>query len=654
MADFLSSGISGLLAAQTALATTGHNISNVNTPGFSRQRADLVTRIPQSTGAGFIGSGVNVASVRRMYDQFSVDLVRTHTSQHSRLATYHHMASQVDNLLADPDAGLAPVLQNFFNALQGVADNPASVPARQVLISESESLVARFHSISDRLTSLSDSVNDQLSSLTGRINSLSESIAKVNYDITIAWGKSGGQPPNDLLDQRDELLRQLAEYIPVTTVEQDNGAINVFVGNGQILVLGADARGISTTRNAQDPSKLEIVAGSDGKGPIISHFINGGELGGVLDFRRDVLETTQNSLGRIAVGLAMAVNEQHRQGLDTYGDPGGKFFGLEGLLGNPATALPATTNANSNDPAVVKFEFTDASSLTTSDYQMKYDGANWVLTRLSDNQVITDGGVDADGFITFPSEGFRLQLSGTPAAGDSFLIAPTRTASAGLSMAIDNANLIAAAAPLRSAISDQNLGTGKISTPGVTSDTELAGIQPVNIELTYDAIAGAFDVSIGGASVDTIAYQPGQEIDLGLELGNSDYIGLTFTISGAPADGDVFTIEKNSGAVSDNGNALALVGLQTQAILDKTTNLQTGYGQMVSGVGARTHQLEINSKAQKTILDQAIQNREAVSGVNLDEEAANLVRFQQHYQASAQLIVAANTLFQSLLDAVRR
>lgn len=670
MADFLSTGISGLLSAQRALATTSHNISNVNTPGYSRQRAELATRIPLALGSGFIGSGVNVTTVRRMYDQFSVDLVRTHTSTNSRLDTYYRMASQVDNLLADADAGLAPVLQDFFKAVQGVADNPSSIPARQVLINESESLVDRFHTIAARFSTLNETINSQLTSLTGEINHLAQSIAKVNHDITIALGQSGGQPPNDLLDQRDELLRQLSEHISVTAVEQENGAMNVFVGNGQILVLGAEARTISTVRNAHDPTRLEIVAGADGKGPIISDFITGGELGGMLDFRRDVLEPTQNSLGRIAVALAMTVNEQHKQGLDLHGNLGGEFFRLAGLPGHPATAQPATTNADPNDPVVI-FEFTDVSSLTTSDYQMKFDGTNWVLTRLSDNRAIPSGGVDADGFVTFPSEGFRVQVSGTPTAGDSFLIAPTRTASAKLQMGISDANQIAAAAPLRSLASTSNLGNGTITSPSVTSATDINAVLGDKLTLTFsqnaDGAGNPGFVISGGPFAppnNVLPYNPdshsnGKSFDLSDPDGDGvidypAYAGVTFTLAGKPLEGDVFTIERNSDATGDNRNALALAGLQTQSILDKTTSLQAGYSQMVSNVGARTHQLEISSKAQKTILDQAIQSREAISGVNLDEEAADLVRFQQLYQASAQVIVAANTLFQSLLDAVRR
>jgi flagellar hook-associated protein 1 FlgK len=664
MSDFLSVGISGLMASQAALSTTAHNVSNLNTPGYSRQRADLATRIPQSTAAGFLGNGVNVVNVRRVFDQFTTEQVRSHTSQNSRLATYYNLASQVDNLLADPEAGLAPSLQNFFNASQGVADNPSSIPARQVFISEANSLVERFSAIEQRLTSLRDSVGTRLQDLVMQVNSLAQSLAKVNRDISMAGANISGKEPNDLLDRRDELLRELSELVPVTTLDQDDGSINVFIGNGQSLVIGTGARDISTLPNPNNPQQLEIAMGENGSGPIISDFITGGELGGVLEFRRDILEPTENALGRVAMGLAEAVNAQHAQGLDLNNALGKQFFGLRGLT-EPKDALPASTNKST---ATVEFIVTDAKALTTSDYTVSTpDGVNFNVTRASDGKVV--GSFAPGGYpYTYSVDGLELKLDNGPAnSGDSFLVEPTRTAASDIKMLISNVKDIAVAAPLRTEQSKDNLGTGKITNPEVSAATNLPVIvNAPQITLEFDAATNSFVVTGGTAGVGnplgagSIPYDPatdsnGVDFDLGAALGIPDYNGVTFTVSGTPLDGDTFTIGKNADASGDNRNMLKIADLQDAALLENgTTNLQTAYGQMVSGVGAKTHQLDINSRAQQTILDQSIQAREEIAGVNMDEEAANLIRFQQAYQAAAQVIRAADTMFQTVLDAVRR
>jgi flagellar hook-associated protein 1 FlgK len=640
MSDFLSTGTSALLAYQTALTTTGHNIANVNTPGFSRQGADLATRIPQLTGSGFIGSGVNVVGVRRMYDQFAVDQVRMHTALSSRLDTYYNLSSQVDNLLADPDAGLSPVLQSFFDAMQGVADNPSSIPARQVLLSQANSLTERFHSVDERLTSLRDSVNTNLQQVVGQINSLAASIAEVNHNIVIAEAQSGGQTPNDLLDQRDELLRQLSELVPVTTTIQDDGAANVFIGNGQLLVIGGDSRELGTTRNAYNAFRLEVTDGPNGTGSIISSYLTGGKIGGVLDFRRDVLEPTENALGRVAAGVALAVNEQHALGLDLNNALGGDFFTVHGMAGDPITAYPSMNNTSG---AAVTFEFTNAAALQASDYRLTSDGTNYTLTRMSDNTVV---GTFAPGAYPFTynaaTEGLSITVDSAANAGDGFQLEPTRSAARDIETAITDAKKIAAAGPLRSSGNTGNLGTATVTMPTTLDITDANFFTTVNI--AFQTNAGVMQYTTDGGGTWT-NYTAGANIDVN---------GWRVQISGTPLDGDTFTVQRNNNATVDNRNALALAGLQDVGVLmGGSTTLQTGYAQLVSDVGARTHQLEINSTAQKTILEQATKTRDAVSGVNLDEEAANLVRFQQAYQASAQLINTANTLFQTLIEAVR-
>lgn len=652
MADILSTSISGLMAFQTALATTSHNISNVNTDGYSRQVTDLATRIPEPTGAGFIGTGVNVTSVQREYDKFLTQSLRTQTSLQQKLTSYQSLASQVDNMLSDSNAGLAPALQQFFNAVQGVSDAPSSVPARQVLVSEGQSLINRFHTINGTLSTMNDAVNTQLSNSVDTINSLADSIASINHQIVLANAQAGGQPPNDLLDQRDLLLQKLSEQVPVTTVPQDNGAVNVFIGNGQVLVLDSNANHLEVVPNEYDQFQKEIAISNGG--PNITSDITGGSLGGALAFRSEILQPAENSLGRVALGLSQAFNQQHAQGMDMNNALGTDFFGFNGVTA-AAQAMPSSNNG-AGAPTVT-YTITDTNSLTTSDYTLNTtDGVNYTLTRASDNQVVgtyTPGAYPAT--INVPSEGISFTLSGAANPGDSYEIQPTRTAAGDINQLITDPTKIAAAIPVVSNTSLSNLGNATVSDVSVSSSTNLPTvIAGGNTTFTFDAATNQFNVT--GAITGTIAYNPttdsgGKSFDLGSI--NASYSGLTFTVAGTPLDGDTFTIGPNSNAVSDNGNALKLTALDTTSVLaGSTLSIQNAYGQMVSDVGAKTSQANTDLAAQNAVVTQAQQAQQAVSGVNLDEEAANMLKFQQGYQASAQMITVAKTLFDTLINAV--
>lgn len=651
MADILSTGVSGLLAFQRSLATTSHNITNVNTEGYSRQRTNLATRIPEPTGAGFIGTGVKVSSVERMYNQFLAEQLRTQTSNLTRLDSFHQLSSQVDNLLADPNAGLAPSIQQFFNAMQGVADNPSSIPARQVLLSQAESLAYRFQAIDQRLASLRDVVNTSVRNTVNDINTLSQSIAKMNQSIVLAQAQSGGQQPNDLLDQRDLLVRQLAERVPVTTVMQDDGAMNVFIGNGQVMVLGMDYNQLEVIPSDYDSFTLRVaLTSSAGAGPDVTDFLSGGTIGGLLSFRKDLLEPAQNALGRIAIGLSETINAQHQQGLDLNNELGGDFFGFTGVT-ELATAAASTRNTGT---AQITYQITDVSALTASDYRINYDGANYTVVRMSDNSLI---GTYAGPTIDIPEEGLSLTVTGAAVAGDSFELRPTRSAARDIRFLIDDPKLIAAAAPLRATETITNLGSAELNALDVTAtvNTDLATVLANgDVTLTYDDTIP--DYVLGGALSGNLssAYDPVTD-SYNLGLIDPDYDGITFRLSGAPLHGDSFTISANYDGVGDNGNALKLAAIDGLPILaGGTTTFQNAYGQMVSDVGARTHQASVDLGAQEALVNQAEMALESLSGVNLDEEAANMLRFQQAYQATAQLITVAQSLFDTLLNAVRR
>mgnify|MGYP001573289187 FL=1 len=635
--DMLGVGISGLLAFQRALATTGHNIANVNTAGYSRQRVELVTQTPQFAGNGYIGTGVRADSIKRLYDDFLTLQVRTSTSSYNRLDRYHNMASQVDGLLADSQTGLAPALQGFFNAVQGVANDPASIPARQALLGESGTLVDRFHALDRRLTELNSRINADLKSAVTEVNNLATSIASLNQEIARAQGS--GQTPNDLLDQRDNLIGQLAERVSVTTVAQSDGSVNVFAGNGQTLVAGFQSMALSVTPNVYDPTRSDIGYTIGSTTVNVTSQITGGTLGGALDFRSQVLDTARAALGRVAAGLAKTFNDQHLLGMDLNGAMGGSFF---------TAPTPAVAPASTNSGGSVSVAVTSASGLQASDYRLRYDGSNaYTLTRLSDGTTTAIATGGASPYTTSAIDGFTLTITAGAATGDTFLVKSVTGSAGGIGLAVSDPNKIAAAAPIRTAATLANAGTGAISAGSVNTPPPPNANLQQTVTIVFNTPPTTFNVSGTGTGNPTnVAYTSGGDIS---------YNGWTLQITGSPAAGDTFTLQSNSGGTSDNRNALLLGGLQSQQTLaGGTATFGGAYSQLVSDVGAKTHAAGINRDAQSTLRDQAVAARSAVAGVNLDEEAANMVRFQQAYQAAAQVITVSNMLFETLLGAVRR
>ncbi len=350
----LGTATSGLLAFQRSLSTTGHNIANASTPGYSRQRVEVGTQTPQSSGAGYIGTGVKGTTVTRMYDQFLVDRVRTSTASVNSLDIYSQYASRVADLLGDADAGLNGSLETFFNSMQTLANDPTSIPARQLVLSEGQGLVARFQYLDDQLRNTRKEVNGQLGTMVQEVNTLSQGIADINKEIVVAIGRSGGQPPNDLLDTRDRLLDELSALVSVSRVQQDDGAMNVFIGNGQSLVTGYNAATLSVQGDGFDATEMNIMYTVGSVSSDITANISGGKLGGLLSLRDEVLDAAQNALGRIAVVLGTELNAQHGQGMDLDGNLGGDLFslGTPQVSGNTLNTGTGTVTASFDNATI--------------------------------------------------------------------------------------------------------------------------------------------------------------------------------------------------------------------------------------------------------------------------------------------------------------
>jgi len=653
MSSLFGIGSSALAAFQRALNTTAHNIANVNTEGYTRQQVEFVSRPPQYSGYGYLGTGVDTAGVRRVYDGFVETQLRGYTASSTELDTFYQFATQIDDVLADPDTGMSGALQRFFNAMQDLSSDPTSIAARQVVLSEGQALVDRFQELGGWLRGIGDQVNTAIQGSVDEINRLSMAIADLNHKIVLAEGVADEQPPNDLLDQRDILIRQLAEKVSVTTVTQDDGSINVMVGTGQALVVGNSVTRLVTYRaeGVQAPLKVGLEAGANGLVPV-SDQLSGGELGGLLGFRERMLDPAINDLGRMALGVGRFVNEQHQRGMDLNGVLGGEFF----TLGEPQwDAFPGTGST-------LSLAWDDIGQLTGAEYKLQFDGSNWSLNRTDTGQAVTmaGNGTVADPFV---ADGMRIVVDPAAAAGDTFLLQPARNGAMDLQLRITDTAMIAAASPVLASASSANAGTAAI-TPGEVTDITDPAFQtnpgaltpPVLIRFTSATTYEIYDNSNRASPVllETVnGYDPVTGDQVFPSPGGRDY-GYRVHISGAAVAGDEFLVDYNTGGIGDNRNALALAGLFNEKLLGGgTESINQAYQRMVGEAGSTTRQVELAAGAQNRMLERSIAEREAISGVNLDEEAANLVRYQQAYQAAARVIAAADEMFQTLLNATR-
>lgn len=749
--NILGIGQSGLAAAQLGIATTGQNIANASTPGYSRQVIVQTANEPQNLGGSFIGQGVSVTQIQRQYDSFLSGQVNSAQSAQNQASVYLNQINQINNLVADPTAGVTPALQDFFKSFQNLAASPngtAGAAARQAAVSSAQSLAGNLNSLQARLDQIRNDVNGQIGTTVDSINAYATQLANLNDVIEKAEGATSvSSPPNDLLDQRDQLVTELSKLTKVSVVPQ-GPKYNVFIGNGQPLVLGSTVNQLQVGQSLTDPTRAEVAYVANGKSVLLpENSFAGGQLGGLLDFRASTLDTAQNGIGRIAIGLATQFNDQQKLGLDLNGQQGGNLF----TIGGPITT-PSSLNTST---AAINATITDTTALTTSDYRLQYIGGNYKITRLSDGTSQTTA--------TLPTkfDGINFQLGPPPAAavpnaGDEFLIRPTAAGGSSIAVAIQDPAKLAASGPLTTSVTTTNTGSGAISvgvnnsqvasgsnsatatiSAAATDDSYVGSTLAAPVTLTYNGgnitgfPAGAtVSVKVGavttnypspatvpyasGATISfsgisftikdgaapspvgppsngdtftlaaaqpvaatTLTYNSGANTLTGFPAtanvtvtnGNTSttypagtavpytagatisYNGISFSVSGSPANGDTFNVAPNVTGTGDNRNAVLLSNLQTaNTIGGKTTTFQGGYAQFVSLVGNKAHEVKITNDSETKLLAQSVAAQQSVSGVNLDEEATNLLRYQQAYQAAGKLMQIASTLFSQLLS----
>lgn len=747
MANISGIGQSALAAAQLGIATTGHNIANASTPGYNRQQLLQTAASAQNFGGSFVGQGVEVGQIRRVYNEFLSQQVNLSQSTRNFTDSYASQIRQINNLVADSTTGVSPALQDFFKSIQNLSSSPngtAGAAARQSVLSSAESLTSRIQGLQIRLDQIRENVGNQIQNSVTSINSFAGQISRLNDAIEKSASVSTGAP-NDLLDQRDKVITELSKLTNVTVVPQGT-TFNVFIGSGQPLVLGTTVSKLQTTSSLTDPSRIEVAY--ENNGTLIQlpeNALTGGSLGGLFSFRANTLDVAQNSIGRVAIGLAVNINEQHRLGQDLNGQQGGNLFSVGSPVSLPSAANTTTANISAS--------ISDAGALTTSDYRVQVIGSNnYRITRLSDgvSQSTTTLPILIDG-VTFNLA--PPPAAAVPASGDEFLVKPTANGASSFRVAIQDTSRLAAGAPVNANAPTTNTGSGKISAGSAdslvasSSNSTTATVSATTLDDNFSTATTSLPITLSFASpantlsgfpagspvtvkvgnvttvypapVTTVPYTSGATINVAgvnFKIQNSSgapangdvftldaalpvastrltyssatntlsgfpasanvtvtngststtypagtpvpftagstvsYQGLSFVVSGVPNNADVFNIGQNPGGTGDNRNALLLSGVQSKnTLVGSSTSFQGAYGQFVSLVGNKANELEVTSAAENQLLTQAVQAQQSESGVNLDEEAANLLRYQQAYQAAGKLLQISSQLFDSLL-----
>ena len=643
MPDLMSIGKSAMFASYAALQTTGNNIANVNTPGYSRQQVQVMEAPGQFTGSGFFGKGVDVASVTRAYDQYLTgNAVRTASTAAADTARLDKL-SQLEGAFPIGTAGVGYAAGEFLNAFRDLANNPADSSARQVVLSDAQEVASRFAAVAGQINNLQAGVTQDLKVSVARVNSLAQQVAKLNQSISSQRGL--GQAPNQLLDERDQLVSQIASLVNVTTLNADDGSVGLFIGGGQNLVLGANANAMTATADPFDASKVQIGIREGGVNrQIAPDALAGGSISGLLKFQNEDLTAARNLLGQMATAISGSVNLQQSLGLDL-GQPAGQGAAIFSV--GPARVLDAAGNAGS---ASLSLTVSDATQVQASDYALEYDGANYSLTRLADGQAVTGSPFTPAQLATgIQRDGLTLKLNaGTAAAGDRFLLQPVALAAQNMAAVLANPNGIAAASPFTGSTGSANTGNATIAS--------LVAVNPayngsLSATISFTSGTGNYNWSLSDGTSGTGSWAAGSPISLN---------GFELKLAGVPRSGDTLAVVPTVSVASSNGNALAMVGMaQTGIVATLGTAGATGspstvtdaYASAIANIGVRVQSGNTAAEISGGVASEAESARANKAGVNLDEEAARLIQFQQSYQAAAKMLQVAQAVFTSMLQA---
>lgn len=636
MSSALNIGSLALNANLSALQIIGHNIANVNTAGYSRQTVEMRSAGYQSMGGFYLGRGVELGTVARMHDAYLTREAQLSSSVASADSERMARLSQLENIFPTGESGLGAAMNDLLNAWSDVASAPTNMAARSVVIGRGEEIASRLRDTAGQLDILTTSARQQVGDTVNNINRLAADIAKINQTILENQGNAG--EPNDLLDQRDQLIGELSKLVQVSTVNADDGRINVFVAGSQPLVLGSGAARLAVVPDSIDGSQQRIQFQQGSSTMELSGSALGGKLGGVVQFIDEDLKDVTNQIGRMALALATTVNTQHALGVNLQGGTGEPFF----VPPADVAGLPVPTNTGN---AVMHAEVSDPTALKPSDYQVNFTATGVDIVRLSDGQISSFAGLPAE------LDGLSFQIdSGAAATGDGFLVRPFAAVARNMQMAVSAADRLAAASPVMVMPGSGNTsGMGIVSLYPVEPSANLT--DPVTLTFLADGSFTATGLGPGNPPPDNAGPPPSYNYTPGQPL---QFNGWSLTLRGNPSAGDSFAITAapTTNYGQNGGNAGGMLALRDLATFDGVS-LSNGYSAVLSDIGTRVQGAQFAASYSGQVAASNEAARAAVSGVNLDEEAARLLQYQQAYQAAAKFMQIAQGTFDTLLQTMR-
>lgn len=655
-------GVSGLLAAQQQLATTGNNISNVNTDGYNRQRADQNAAVGLNNGNNYIGGGTYIQDITRLYDQFSHKEQLMNQSNLGNADSLHARLTQLDQVMSTSGNAVVGSLDKFYQALNGVADNPNDSGLRSIVLNQANVLSNDFNELAKNFDNMNKSINGEIEQVANRVSEISKELAKINETIMQSQSPTQAGQPNDLLDKRDQLVGELSEYTRVTTVKDANNVMTVMIGQGTTLVAGITPMTLQV--DAGDPdaqqTELRLVSGSS------SVALNGSALGGSLaasfEFRDEHLSQTRTEIDRLAMAISSTLNDSQASGLDLNALQGANIFtDINSTQLQQGRVLQHSDNSGNTQAQIT---ITDVSKLTTDEYEIRFDGTNFMLNNLTSgtSENLGPPGAPSGTHTPSPDLGFSFveTSTGPLQAGDTFSIVPTKNSAALMETTLTDGNAIAASTAIGVTPSSNNVSDGKVEITNVTNP-EAAKAYDVTVDV-YESAPGTFSYRVFNTatpppapSIATGSYAAGSSAVIDIPSGTPDFqIEIKGDLSGAGTNArETFTLG-NAFGVGNGNHAVAMAKTQEEGVTNggKET-FSKSLAVSTSVVGSKASNANLTADTAQALFTQAYNRNQATSGVNLDEEAANLLKYQQAYQAASQIISTANTLFDTILSAVR-
>jgi len=665
-----NTGVSGLLAAQQQLATTGHNISNVNTEGYSRQRAEQNASTGLFSGGNFTGSGTYVQDIARIYDKFSYKEQLFNLSNMNNAETLNKDLDQLNEIMSFSGEAVSGSIERFYQAMNGIADNPSDLGLRSIALSQANILSSNFNSLNQNFDQLEKSVNGEIDQIAQQISRISSEIATINEQVLQSQSLTQTGKPNDLLDKRDQLLGELGKFVTVNTIEDSNGVLTVMMGSSATLVAGITPLSLSVKAGDPDPMQTQLQLNGPNSAIAINASVLGGAVSAKFEFRDEHISQLRSEMDRIAMAVSYTLNKSQSEGLDLNAQQGGNLFtDINTTALQEGRVFAPSNNTTTLTPSV---NITDVSLVPASEFEIKFDGTHYQMTNLTDGSV-TNLGVSGSGTYATPYGFEFIEGTGTaPVGGDEFLIRPTENSAALMRSTLTDGSGIAASTAIKSTPADNNVSTGKVNIINVTdpvtartySNTTNQGL----LVDVYESAPGVFDYRIYDASV-TPPTPPSVvgAISSGSFLtGNTAVVNMPpspspaafqIEIGGLPVGQGALAPEKftigDAFGIGNGSNATAMALTQEQGLINKGRDtFSQSLAMSTSDVGSKANSADLVYKTSEALFTQAYNRNQEISGVNLDEEAANLMKFQQAYQASSRIISVANTIFDTLLAAV--